>query len=249
MAISFVALTLRHERRIRCFFSEPVASAAFISTVYYTVTNVDGHALSPDVVAAIAVANSPNVVELQLGHDLVAGASYDVSAVGVPGTGTSTTQPPSTLRANFSQAPGGGGQPVASQAERILYGADVAFEAADWREDARGDLAEVAGLASLETDLRNMLASNGLPWAPDFGLQARRYVDGPGPAMAELRGRAESQARADDRVADATAAIVLPDAGADADDVASGSVELRVAPVGAFDVASKPIKVSVEVSA
>jgi hypothetical protein len=82
VAIAFNAVLFRHERRARLVFTNSLDSAAFTSTAYYSVTNLDGLASSPAVQKAMGVANSPEVVELQFGADLVPRALIGLTLVG-----------------------------------------------------------------------------------------------------------------------------------------------------------------------
>jgi hypothetical protein len=245
MSISLISVAVRHERRVRLVFSTSLALGAFIDTSLYAISSVGDVNAAPPVVAVFALANSPNVAELQLGADLVAGGRYTVSAVGVPAAaGTNTDITPPGTEHDFVI-----GRPTrvphtrdATRLERVLYGSDLLFSGGDFQEDATGDLAERAGVALLEVDLYARMLSNGLPWAPEYGLHARAAVDAPELAMATLRGRAESQAREDDRVAEATARVQVADPDEDFD-VANATVRVTITPIGESTLAARPLVV------
>lgn len=212
MAITFATVTIRHERRVRLGFTNTLDAAAFTSTAYYTVINQDAGGVSPDVVKAIAVANSPNFVELQLSVDLVQGSLYRFSAVGVPATDLSTTPDPSDVdvrvpREREPVALGTGS--VVSQLEEALFGRDIRWNGEDFAETPGGDLATWTGAPLVENDLARRLTASGLPWDPTYGLGAREFVDGNPNALLPLRGKAIAQMRQDNRVAKADAAIDL----------------------------------------
>lgn len=203
MAISLIALQIKHERRVRLVFSAALAAGAFSSTSYYGALNLDGGAASPGVQAALVVSSSPNVVELQLDIDLVQGALYRFSAVGVPAIDTSTTPNPSELDARVGQerraaAVATHGAPLAL--DRVLYGEDVRWSVSDFQEDQAGDLAETAGIESAHDDIDRRLRSNGVLWDNLYGLRAREYVDAVVTTLGELDGSIRSQVLADDRV-------------------------------------------------
>lgn len=230
MAIDLNSVEIRHERRIRLFFSNTVDSAAFASVAFYSVECLDGLGTSPNVAAALAVLSSPNVVELQLDTDLADGGLYEVQANGVPASDLSVTATPSALQ-------GRKGAPTRSEAttrgatdlDVLLYGRDILWQGADFVEDPSGDLAEVAGAPNVRSALVRRLTSEGLPWAPQHGLQGRQAIDGSIADANALQGRAVAQCLADDRVARATVQI--------AEDDDTGDVTLSIAPelIGARD--------------
>ena len=211
MTIALVTVQVRHERRIRLLFSHALASGAFTPGLY-TVTSVDGDAADPPVVAAYAVLNSPAVVELHLGADLVQGGHYRASAPGVPGTDGDTTPDPSAVGFRVGTARGGAELSAprkASALERRLYGWDLVHDGNDFVETPDGDLADAAGVTVARADLRRRVESNGLPWRPSFGLHARAWVDAPAPALAQVPVLAVAEVRKDDRVLSAEAEIVF----------------------------------------
>lgn len=213
MSIALNAAVIKHERRIRVLFTNTLASSAFTSTSYYTVTSLDGATSSPAVVRAFAVASSPHVVELQLADDLVQGAAYTISAVGVPATDLSTTPNPSETGVRMGREPQAGTAATArgpiTVLEELLFGRDARWTGSDFAEAPSGDLDEISGLELMETDLTRRGLSNGLPWDPAFGLHAREFVNGSPTGMRTLRGRAIAQLLQDDRVASADAEVDL----------------------------------------
>jgi hypothetical protein len=214
MTIALNSVVIRHERRARLIFTAALASGAFTSTSFYTVTSVDGAATPPGVAKALAISDSPNVVELQMDADLVQGAAYSFSAVGVPAVDASVTPDPSAHEARMPREQGQvalGARRKGSDLEEVLYGRDLRWTGSDFAEAPGGDLDDTAGLEVVETDLTSRLLSDGLPWDNDFGLKGREYVDAPAPSLVELRGRAVTQLRQDDRVIAATVTIDLSD--------------------------------------
>jgi hypothetical protein len=212
MSISLVTAIVRHERRLRLVFTNSLAAAAFTTLSYYTVTSVDGAAASPAVVAVYSVTNSPNVVELHLGADLVQGALYVASAVGVPATDISTTPNPSEahFRPGVERTEADLGTPAqVSDLERQLYGEDLVHDGRDFVETADGDLASSSGAPVVKADLRRALEASGLPWDPGYGLHGREYVDGPAVHLGRVPARAVEVMLRDDRVESATADVVL----------------------------------------
>lgn len=239
MAIQIGPVIILHERRIRVTFTAALAIGAFTSIAYYSVTSLSGQAVSPSVVAAYVVANSSHVVELVLGADLVQGQAYRISAVGVPAQDATTTLDPSTQDATYGTAPRTVGRVKAgvSELDEVLYSRDLVFTEGDFIETVDGDLATIAGEPNLFQALERRLESNGLPWDPTYGLRAYDHVDGTGTGLLPLRGRAEAQMKADDRVSSAVARVTADQ------DTSSGYVEVDVKPIGAGDLAQLKIPV------
>ncbi len=240
MAIALNNVQIRHERRVRLIFSTTLAAGAFTSVAFYTVTSVSGEATSPTVIAALTVTGSPEVVELQMGADLVRGQRYTFSAVAVPAADLSTTPDPSEVVAYYGEilpSPGlqSGG---VSELDELLYGRDILFDGGDFVEDGQGDLLTISGVVSLEAALRRCATSNGLPWAPEYGVHADEFVDVPIEGLLPLRGRAESAMRADDRVARVRVTIESDNEGG------TGTVAIDVTPIGAGD-ALRQIQVAI----
>lgn len=213
MAIDLLAVTIKHERRVRLVFDASLAGAAFSSTAFYAITELDGLAANPGVVKALIVTSSPQVVELQLDTDLVQGARYSFSAVGVPALDASTTPDPSVATATVGteRAAAAIGAPgPLTDLERTLYGVDLVLDG-DFGETPDGDLDTVGGLRCATLDLQRAAESNGLPWDPTHGLHARGAVDGLPQGLQALRGRAIALMRRDDRISAADASVVLSD--------------------------------------
>lgn len=227
MTVALVSALVRHERRVRLFFTANLATGAFTNLSPYSVASVDGRATPPSVVRAFAVASSPNVVELALGGDLVQGAAYSFSAVGVPAVDLSVTpggsaavaQLPSEVR---PAALGTRGSP--NDLEVTIFGVDLLHDA-DFQVDPSGDLSTQGGAPVLRRDLAARLLSDGLPWDATFGLRPRQYVDGAASAVLSLRGKAFDQVLLDDRVRSCTATV-------DASDPSAPVVTVSPVPVG-----------------
>lgn len=211
MTIALVTAIVRHERRIRLVFSANLAAGAFTSLGWYTITS-DGTAANPPVVAAYAVPNSPQTVELHLGVDLTQGALYTASAVGVPATGGGGSTPnPSNAQFRVATERGGndlGAPRQASDLEKRLYGSDLVHDGNDFVEGPDGDLVKIAGLPVVKGDLRRGIESNGLPWDATHGMHAREFVDAPAPMLDQIPGLAVAYVLRDDRVVSATASVV-----------------------------------------
>ncbi|WP_438029030.1 hypothetical protein [Sorangium sp. So ce233] len=237
MAINLIAVTIRHERRVRLSFDATLAGTAFSSTSFYGVESADGQAASPGVQKAFIVSSSPNVVELQLDTDLVQGARYSFTAAAVPAV-DATTSPAQTVVATMGREPApaavGTRGPV-TELERSLYGEDLVWTGADWAETPDGDLAEHGGMPVALADLRRAMTANGLPWDPAFGLRARGEVDGAPEAMTALRGRAVALMRRDDRIRDADAVVDLSDPSAPV-------LEVRPVFIGAVGAPAEPLR-------
>lgn len=227
MTIALVSALIRHERRIRLFFDVALASGAFSTLSFYAVASVDGKTTPPPVIKAFAVASSPTVVELALGGDLVQGAAYRFSAVGVPGVDLSVTPPGSAAVAQLPgetrpAALGTRGSP--SDLETTIFGVDLLFDA-DFAVDPSGDLSTQGGAPVLRRDLASRLLSDGLPWDSSYGLRPRQYVDGAASAVFALRGKAVDQVLLDDRVRSCTASV-------DASDPTAPVITVAPVPVG-----------------
>ncbi len=201
MAISFLALSFRHERRVRLVFSNTLGAAAFTSTSYYSVTSQNGYGASPLVVAALVVSDASNIVELQLSLDLVGGGVYQFRADGVPAVDTSVTPVDSLLVGTFGEPTRIAVQGPVTETERLLYGIDLQYEGTDFVEGPDGDLAHLSGPALVRRDIWHRVLADGLPWEPAFGVKARGWIDGAPGAVVTLRGRTADQVLEDDRVA------------------------------------------------
>jgi len=203
MTISLSSVIPRSARRLRLVFSQTLAAGAFgVSPTFYTVSNLDGRGISPTVQAALAVVGSPAVVELALGSDLVHDAQYSVAAVAVPAADLSVT-PGGTLE-RFKFAPGlvagENTEPKLRDRDLLLYGTDLIWDGADFLESATGDLERVRGRANVTKALHHGLSTHGLPWDPNWGVDAREFVDSPSPSSGSLKGAAVAQVLRDPRV-------------------------------------------------
>src|SRR5579859_7322911 len=206
MTIALTALYVKHERRVRLGFSENLAGGAF-STTLYTCVNTDGGGVDPGVESVLLVANSPNFVELQLGNDLVEGARYLVTAVGVPGIDATVTPAGTQDAFLFGSAvvPFNVEAPT-SDLDALLYGTDLVHDGTDFVETPDGDLATVGGLANASGAIYRRLTGNPLPWDPDYSPNLRTYVDGAAAAAGQARGAIARNAQLDDRVSDVAVA-------------------------------------------
>lgn len=216
MAIAFVTVYVRHERRVRFLFDAALAVGAFQTLSFYSLTAVNGDAANPTIVAAYSMPDSPHTVELHLGVDLVQGVLYEAAAVGVPAAGGGTTPSPSTTRFRVGIEPGDNDLGVPRQAsalQRRMFGVDIVHDGNDFVLTPDHDLAQIAGARVVKGDLERRLLANGLPWARLFGLGARRYVDAPTPALSELPPLAVVEMLNDDRVVSATAEVLLTNDG------------------------------------
>lgn len=235
--VALLAVTIKHERRARLVFDSPLAGAAYTSTAFYAVTELDGLAANPGVVKALVVTSSPQVVELQLDTDLVQGARYSFSAVGVPALDASTTPDPSAVTATVGREPAaaalGAIGPV-TDLELTLFGEDLVLDG-DFGETPDGDLDTVGGLRCATLDLQRAAESNGLPWDPSHGLHAREQVDGHPQGLQALRGRAVEMMLRDDRVVSASAEV-------DFSDTEAPTLILRPTWIGARGAQQTPVR-------
>ena len=238
MTIALLSVTIRHDRRIRVLFTNTLAVGAFVAGLY-VLTNTDGAGANPAISAALVVPNSPNVVELALTDALVAGAAYSLSAVGVPCTDTSVT-PAGSIQTFFfgAPAPEVNAELTQDNLGALIFGTDLIWAGTDILETPAGDLATVNGVANFQGAInRRLLGRSGLPWRPRYGALADRFVNGPRHGASTLKGVLIRQARADDRVASATASFSFDDA----NDPAAALFLVQVIPVGN----SQPVSVTV----
>jgi hypothetical protein len=156
----------------------------------------------------VGVLGMPNEVDLALGADLVAATAYTVLASGVPALDGSATPTGTSAAVRLASRPA-----VPSDAEvtpddvtELLYSVDLVWNR-DYIEDAAGDLATVTGPDNVQAALMRRFASDGLPWDDTYGAKPRRYIDGSPLAVPGQRGELVRQARLDDRVKAARAAL------------------------------------------
>lgn len=219
-----VAAHARHERRIRLVFDAPVPLAATASPALYRVTNEDSLGVSIPVQGFVLLAGQPETLDLALGADLVEGALYTVHGAG------------SSLPVRLGAVPAKPNVEVnPDDVLERLYGVDCAWSGTDYVETASGDLAAITGPENARAALERRLASDGLPWDDGYGARPRAYVDGAPGALGTLKGALLRQARADDRVRTAKAALVVGESAA--------SFEVTVRLVG-DDTVSFPLRVS-----
>ncbi len=209
MALDLVAITIRSPTRIRLSFSQTLAAGAF-NPAPYEVTNLDAKGVDPTVRAALAVPNSPHVVEIVLSDTLASDALYEVACTLVPDTEPATFSGTMDFRTSAPPAP-----PSASVAtddmERLLYGADLVWNGRDLVEAANGDLARVEGLANVNAALLRLVEADGLPWEANYGGKARASVDAPSTSQRSLRGNLVRGVLRDDRTKEATVTLNLDD--------------------------------------
>ncbi len=214
MTIVLLAVEIKHERRLRLVFSQPLGAGAFGTPgpAYYTVTSLDSLGVSPAVSSALMVVTSPDVVELALDEDLVRGGLYEVEAVTVPALDASVTAAGSSEQFRYGlTAVTENVEPIKRDRERLLYGVDLLWNGADYQEAANGDLDTVGGTANVTKALYRNMESNGLPWDPTWGVGAREFVDSPSTVSGSLRGKMSSQLLRDPRVKELTIAVEFDD--------------------------------------
>lgn len=215
MTINLQTITVRHERRIRLVFTNTVDTAGFgiPAPAYYTVENLDGKGVSPEISAAMLVPNSPKVVDLALLDELVPGAMYKVIADGVPATDLSVTPAGSEQRFLFAAKRTIDHRETAViDRERLLYGTDLVWNGSDFEETATGDLATIAGTPNVTKALWRGIEAEGLPWDDRWGGKVREYVDSPSSSGTTLKGAVVTHILRDPRVASVTSELEQKDA-------------------------------------
>lgn len=211
MTIALLAIEIRHERRVRCVFSQAVAAGAYVAGLY-TVTSLDAVGVSPGVSAALMLTTSPNVVELVLDQDLVKGGLYSLSAVDVPAGDATVTSAAAVEQFRFGITLDKTNiDPVKLNRDRILYGVDLLWNGVDYQETATGDLDTVGGTANVNKALRRRVDSNGLKWDRSHGVGAREFVDTPSVGSGTLRGKMNAQFLLDPRVKEVTVTVDFND--------------------------------------
>jgi hypothetical protein len=193
-------------RRIRLFFSGPLASGAFTNLALYSVENVDG--LGPattNVVALFGFTSNPNAVELAIDADWTAGALYEVDCAAVPGAdGSLFTGSIQDRYPDGSMVVPPNVEPETNDLELLLYGRDLMWNGQDFVEDSTGDLALISGRANWQGAMGRRMTSAGLTWDVGYGPDADESVDAPAIMQPALAGRFLAQARADDRTKQAS---------------------------------------------
>lgn len=203
MSILLQAVDIRHERRVRLVFTNTLAAGAFgaPAPAAYSIVNVDGKGPDPNVKAALIVSGSANVVELALEHELVKGALYTISAVGVPAVDLTTTPGGSTLQVRWGvTAKAENIEPLARERDDLLYFIDLLWTGDDFQETPLGDLDRVSGRANVTKALQRGAEACGLPWDPTWGGFLREYVDSPSTIGGTLKGSITAQMLRDPRV-------------------------------------------------
>lgn len=200
--MELVSLTVKHERRIRLYFDEPLAIAAFSMPASYVFTATDAFGIAPVVQSLFVVPSANNVIEIVFSDDLIEGGNYNVTAVGIPAVSlnVSTSASTSNFRVGASQQLINR-EPATTSNELALYGRDITWNGIDYVETATGDLSRVSGVMNVDNALRNrMFEETGLPWDKEYGLKARRYVDGPTGSTRTLQSDIQAELLKDDRV-------------------------------------------------
>lgn len=206
MAIAFDSLAFRSIRRVRLAFSAALGAGAF-STLKYAVTSLDAAGTDEAVTAALALADSPQSVELALQFDLVALGRYRVTFTAVPGADAST------VTGTFDFETPGEQQHASATVQQddvlaLLYGEDLVFDGNDFVEGADGDLAVEKGPEVIKAWMMDMVESEGLLWDADYAPNTRRYVDGTVGALPSLRGEILRKALRNGRIKQANAKIL-----------------------------------------
>lgn len=213
MSIDLQTLLVRHERRVRLFFTNALAAGAFSTLTYYTIASQDGAGPDPNVVAAYATPSNPACVELVLDQDLVDGGLYLFAAIGVPATDSTVTPSTSTQLAiiGVCSIPVNV-EPAATQTDRdaLMYQRDLLWDGTDLVEDASGDLATITGQPNVMNAIIRREMGEPLPWDPNYSPNARQYVNAPNVTLDELRVAVVRQALLDPRVAQASASVAAP---------------------------------------
>lgn len=238
----FTTVIVRHERRLRLFFSVNIGGAASNPALFAVTAQ---NASVPVGVAALAVPGTPNAIDLAFDRDLSQGAVYAVAALGVPGVdGSSTSNVPD---ATNTLAFGLGTDPTPPNVENpdddlgaLVYGTDIVFDGTDYVLLDNGDLATVSGIANYQGAMTRRVAQDApLPWATLYGGRPGEYVNGPSPLAGTLQGAVLRQAYADDRTKQASVGFA-----ADPTDPSSMVYQLTLVPKGAADGAI-PIAIAV----
>lgn len=212
MTTTLLTVDFRGSRRVRLIFSGGLASGAFTSTSLYTVTSTDGLGANPtNVVAVFAVANTPTAVELAVDQDFASGGLYEMGCTAVPCADLSSFTGTIDARLSLPLATPVNTEPAASDVDLLLYGRDLLHDGNDFVEDATGDLGTVSGRDNLQGAMERRMVSEGLPWDDTYGPKAEQYVDGPETEAKPFAGALVAQARADDRIQQATVDIVQSD--------------------------------------
>lgn len=209
MAIAFLTVNVRHERRLRLLFSANLAVGAFASVAFYTVVSADDSQVSPNVVAAQVLPGTPNAVDILLDANLVDGAIYNVSANAVPALDASVTPTPSALPIRLAQTFTFADVEVpVGDVDALVYGEDLLFDGNDFVEGPDGDLGTITGPNNAITAMDRRVISDGLAWDDTYGPKADELVNGP-PRATLLKGRVIQQVLRDDRAAEVSVDVLV----------------------------------------
>jgi hypothetical protein len=195
--MDLLSAVARHERRVRLVFDGAIAAAAFNDTTRYSVTGDDGSRVP--IAGLVGILGMPNQIDLALGGDLRQAALYTVAAAGAATKALVrlAAAPPVPLAAEVTP----------DNVLALLYGIDLVWNQQDYAETAAGDLATVEGSDNVQAALTRRFAAEGLPWDDAYGAKPRRFIDGSPGALPALRSTLVRQARLDDRVRAASAAL------------------------------------------
>jgi hypothetical protein len=195
--VEFRNAVVRSVRRVRCEFSSPLASGAFI-TGWFTLSCDDSSTGNPLVLAALPVPALSNYVELVLDRDMAEGAPYSLFvAAGVPAADASTAPAATHLfyTPAASRAPSQGIS--ASDVVDLIFQEDIAHDLVKGHQLAPdGDLATVTGPANVRATAKRGLVADD----PYWGAGLREDVDAPATSLPSLRGKIERQLLRDDRI-------------------------------------------------
>lgn len=212
MATVVLTTQIRGSRRIRIFFTGPLAAGAFTSTTPYVLTSTQSIVSVPIITNAVfAVAVDPNAVEMEVNVDLIAGAQYTLTLTNVP-----VVTPPNftgSLQFTVGQPVNSPVQPLpnvepeTSDIDLLLYGRDLYWNGSDIQETPGGDLATLSGQDNYMNAITRRVMSPGITWDPDYGGKIGQYVDAPSVMQTPLAANIVSQARADDRTDQASVVV------------------------------------------
>jgi hypothetical protein len=219
MALIYVAHEYRSPYRVRLRFDQALGSGAFVPS-WYSLTSLDSLGADPTVLAALAVPNATDKVELALDIELAPGAAYEITvSAGVPAAAGPPLAADATDRLVAPRP-----RPRVSQEtsqediQALIYGEDLRHNGDDYMENADGDLAGQLGVDNAVEALQRSAAGNGLPWDEEWGAKLREFVDAPSPTVGTARGSLVAAMLRDDRVRRADASATASD---------TGTVEIR----------------------
>ncbi len=213
--MNLLAIQVRHERRLRVFFSGAVLGGGNWNNIAsYTVENLDGAGAYPGVAKVLPAPGNTAAADILLDADITPGGLYQLNALGIQGADFTSTPNPATQPFRWGDEPGtiDDEQPQ-EDVGAIVYGIDLVHNGDDFVEGPDGDLTTVSGLPNAQGAIeRRLVDSDGLDWDPTYGARPDTFVGGPAPAASMLRGRLIRQALLDDRVRTAGASFQFTDA-------------------------------------